>query len=178
MSHNVMSQELHKIIEVPLTSIHFRQPSQEEVRSLNFEYQAGIELMFWLSKLEADTLTKDITLNALKAAFDSLNNITEYPIAEYNSVWHATFGLSIVFAEELKREYGWEWVMVENSLKVDVGWSLVSSDKTYGINVEQIFYGRIMKKAPIDVLMFYDSIEQLIASKNNKNGSVLFLQLP
>ena len=82
----VMSQELPKMIKVPLTSIQFRNPRDEEIQSLKFEHQAGMELMFWLSKLEADTLSKDITLAALNNAFDSLNSITRYPIAEYNSL--------------------------------------------------------------------------------------------
>jgi hypothetical protein len=178
MPLNVMSQELLQIRRAPLISIELRKTSQEEIQSLNSEYQAGMELMFWLSKLEADTLRKDITLGALQDAFDSLNRITEYPIAEYNSVWHATFGLSIVFAEELRHDYGWEWVMIEDSPMLDVGWSLVSKDKKYAINVEQLFYDRIMRNARIDVTRFYDSIENAIANNKDESENILFFKLP
>lgn len=173
-----MSPALHTTVEVPLTSIVYRKPTNEEIRSLDFEYQGGLELMYWLSKLEADTLTKEITLQALKDAFDGLNATTEYPIAEYNSVWHATFGLSIVFAELLKYEAGWEWVMIENSSTIDVGWSMLSPDKRYGINIEQLFYGRIMSNSPVDVPEQYASIEKAGADKTNNNDSILFFKLP
>ncbi|WP_028981664.1 hypothetical protein [Sporocytophaga myxococcoides] len=172
-----MSQEINNFIQIPISDLDYRKPNQEEIATLDFEYQAGMELMFWLSKSEEDTLTKDITLSNLKDAIDALNRTTEFPIADYNSVWHATFGLAIVFAEQLRQDFGWEWVYIENSSLKDVGWSLISSDKKYGINVEQIFYGRIMNNKPIDIVEFYGKIEQAVAESKVPDGSILFFKL-
>ena len=172
-----MEQESINTIEIPLSQLEYRVPNQEESQSLNVEYQGGMELMFWLSNLEADTLTKDITLKALQDAFDSLNNVKEYPIAEYNSVWHATFGLAIVFAEQIKYDFGWKWIMISKSPKVDVGWSLISPDNNYGINVEQIFYHNIMIKKPIEVIELYNSIEKAVKEKNAEEENIRFFTM-
>jgi len=172
-----MSSKQYNFIQIPISDVVYRKASQEEIKTLDFEYQAGMELMFWLSKSEADTLTNDITLEILKDAFDALNKTTDFPIADYNSVWHATFGLAMVFAEQLRQDFGWEWVYIENSSLKDVGWSLISLDKKYGINVEQIFYDRIMNNKPIEVNEFYGKIEQTLGENKVTDGNVLFFKL-
>lgn len=162
-----------------MSEISIRKPIHEEAQSLDFEYQAGMELMFWLSKLQANELTKEITLNSLEKAIDSLNQTPEYPIAKYNSVWHATFGLAIVFAEQLRYEHKWEWVMTEKGGdRTDVGWTLISSDKKYAINIEQVFYKKVMSKKHIDITGFYDYIETQINQNETREGYIEFIELP
>ena len=164
--------------DFPFSKIQFRIPNHEENQSLDSEYQSGLELMFWLSKLEAKKLDTDLILQSLNVAFDSLTNTKNYPIAEYNGVWHATFGLSVVFANIIKNEFGWEWIYVEKSSDIDVGWTLVSKDRKLGIRAEQIFYERIMRRKTVDFIDFYKNVKESISTNKVNDGRILMIELP
>lgn len=155
-----------------------RKPKQDEIESLNFEYQSGLELMFHLSQLESDKLTKELTLTSIEKAIDSINQTKGY-ITGYSSVWHATFGLATVFAEQLRIDHNWEWIWVEDGgSKTDVGWTIISPDGKYAINTDQVFYKKVMSKMHINITDFYAYVENHIKNSSVKEGNIQFLELP
>ncbi len=164
--------------DISFSEIKHRIPNHEEVQLLDFEYKSGLNLTFWLSKLDTKPIDNKLILESLNSAFKSLNNITEYPIAEYNSVWHATFGLSVVFANILVHEFNWQWIYVEESWDIDEGWTLISKDNKLGIRVEQIFYERIMREINVDFIAFYKKIKESISINKLNNGRILMIELP
>ncbi len=164
--------------DVSFSEIKYRKPNHEENKLLNLEYKSGLELTFWLSKLNVKKTDNDLILKSLNLAFKSLNNTKDYPIAEYNNVWHATFGLSVVFANILISEFNWQWIYVEESSDIDAGWTLISKDNKLGIRVEQIFYERIMREINVDFIDFYKKIEESISINNLNDGRILMIELP
>jgi len=99
---------------VAFEEIKYREPSSKDLEAISFEVQSGVELMFWLSKIENETLTLDVTLHALEKSFTALQK-TQLPLAEYHSVTQISFILTFLFAEQVRHEFGWRWVDVEYS---------------------------------------------------------------
>ena len=146
-------------------SIEFRDVTQEELKQLDFEYQSGIELIFWLSNLKKQSIDNEDLFNGIIKSIDSINNGVKFPIAEYNSYRDLTHVLGFTLGEILHKDYGWQWKFKEIYNNDYLGFVIVSPDKLTALKVEHYFYDNVMYKRDIKLRDFIEKLNNNQAKK-------------
>jgi len=140
-------------------SIKFRDVTKEELKKLDFEYQAGIELIYWLSDLKKDSINNQDLFNAITKSLDSINNGVELPIAEYNNYRDLTHFLGFTLGGILHKSYGWKWKFKEVYDNDYLGFVIVSPNNLTGLKAEHYFYDNIMYKRDIKLNEFIEKLK-------------------
>lgn len=148
-------------------SINFRDVTQKELKQIDFEYQAGIELIYWLSDLKKKSINNKDLFNGIIKSLDSINKGVELPIAEYNNYRDLTHVLGFTLGEILHKDYGWEWKFKEVHDNDYLGFVIVSPDKLTGLKVEHYFYDNVMYKRDIKLNEFIEKLTNNKAEKAN-----------
>lgn len=146
-------------------SIKFRDVTQKELKQLDFEYQAGMELIYWLTDLKKTSITNKDLFNGIIQSLDSINTGLKFPIAEYNNYRDLTHVLGFTLGEILHKDYGWKWKFKDVYNNDYLGFVIVSPDKLTGLKVEHYFYDNVMYKRDIKLI---DFIEKLTNNKIEK----------
>jgi hypothetical protein len=143
---------------ITFSSLNSRNATIEELKEIDSEYQAGMELASWLAQLDTQLTTDDLVIGISKS-LDSINGV-KFPIAEYNNYRDLTQVLGYTFGEVLHKEFNWNWVYIESVKNEYVGWTIVSPGKQLGVKIEDLFYQYIMYSKDIKLLELYDQIKR------------------
>lgn len=151
--------KLDKVQELSYESVKFRDVTTEELKKLDFEYQGGIELIYWLSDLKKESIDNQDLFDGLIKSLDSINNGIKLPIAEYNSYRDLTHVLGFTLGEILHKSYGWKWKFKEIYDNDYLGFVIVSPNNLIGLKVEHYFYDNIMYKRDIKLNEFIEKLK-------------------
>ncbi len=150
-------------------SIKFRDATKEELKKLDFEYQAGIELIYWLSDLKKDSIDNQDLFDGIIKSLDSINNGVELPIAEYNNYRDLTHVLGFTLGEILHKSYGWKWKFKEVYNNDYLGFVIISPNNQIGLKVEHYFYDNVMYKRDIKLNEFIEKLKNKDTESENFN---------
>lgn len=159
--------KLDKTQNLSYESVKFRDVTKEELKKLDFEYQAGIELIYWLSDLKKDSINNQDLFNGIIKSLDSINNGVKLPIAEYNNYRDLTHVLGFTLGEILHKSYGWKWKFKEVYDNDYLGFVIVSPNNLIALKVEHYFYDNVMYKRDIKLNEFIEKLKNNEVEANN-----------
>lgn len=159
--------KLDKTQNLSYESVKFRDVTKEELKKLDFEYQAGIELIYWLSDLKKDSINNQDLFNGIIKSLDSINNGVKLPIAEYNNYRDLTHVLGFTLGEILHKSYGWKWKFKEVYDNDYLGFVIVSPNNLIALKVEHYFYDSVMYKRDIKLNEFIEKLKNNEVEANN-----------
>lgn len=151
--------KLDKTQSLSYSSIKFRDVTEEELKKLDFEYQAGIELIYWLSDLKKDSIDNKDLFDRIIRSLDSINNGIKLPIAEYNNYRDLTLLLGFTLGEILHKNYGWKWKFKEAYDNDYLGFVIVSPNNLTALKAEHYFYDNVMYKRDIKLNEFIEKLK-------------------
>ena len=131
-----------------ISDFKHRKLDKEELQEINFEYQGGIEFIYWYHDM-GNIFDNKKLLTGMMVVSTKLKEGLEFPIAEYNSAKDVTTLMGFTLGEMLKLSFNWKWYYFDE-LKKDIwGYTIVSPDEKFGICVRDIFYRAVIYEEEI-----------------------------
>ena len=117
----------------------------EELQEIDFQYQGGIEFIFWFYDM-GNLVSNEKLIKGINVVLSKLKEGLDYPVSDYNSDREVTTLMGFTLGQMLHKSFNWKWVYF-NDPSVDFsGYSIVSPDESFGICIEDLFFREIFYK--------------------------------
>ncbi|QCE43178.1 hypothetical protein [Psychroserpens sp. NJDZ02] len=131
-----------------IENIKHRLLDKEELQEIDFEYQAGIEFIFWYYDM-GDTVSNEDLITGINVVLSKLRAGLDYPVAEYESDREVTTLMGFTLGQILHESFNWKWIYVNDSDLDFGGYTIVNPETNFGISIEDLFFKTIFYKKEI-----------------------------
>ena len=132
-----------------------RIPTKNELQTLDFDSQSGLEFIGWYVTFPSDDLDSDMIMGMLKECLEKVkNNQIEFPVDSYNNYEDLAYILGAVYADCYVSKLKWQVSFFEDL----EDYCVVSPDNKFAIQFNTVTYKILTGQQENTVLLGYNMI--------------------